>query len=119
MSEYWPNNELTKLLHLDFPIIQAPMAGVATPELVTSICYAGGLGSLGAGYMSPDDIQKAIQLIRMKSRKRFNINLFCYKPIENQKGSMKAQGALNPYRRTHLQLLLWNTLEKANRRFKK
>jgi len=99
MSEYWPKNALSKLLHLDFPIIQAPMAGVSTPELVTSICYAGGLGSLGAGYMSPHEIRKAIELIRMKSRKRFNINLYCYKPQENQTASMKAQGALNPYRR--------------------
>lgn len=100
MTSHWPNNELTKLLHLDFPIIQAPMAGYSTPELVTGICYAGGLGSLGAGYMSPDEIRTAIEMIRLKTRKHFNINLFCYKPsVCDQQTAMKAQNSLNPYRR--------------------
>lgn len=100
MSPQWPSNELTKLLHLDFPIIQAPMAGYSTPELVTTICYAGGLGSLGASYMTPDEIRTAIKMIRLTTRKRFNVNLFCYKPpVCNQELAMKAQNSLNPYRR--------------------
>ena len=99
MNNLWPQNPLTKLFHLDFPIIQAPMAGCSTPELVTSICYAGGLGSLGVGYMSPKEIRDAISLIRLKTRKRFNINLFCHNRSENKDLTMKAQLALNPYRR--------------------
>jgi nitronate monooxygenase len=99
MTEYWPHTQITKLLHLDFPIIQAPMAGCSTPELVTSICYAGGLGSLGAGYMSPKEIQDAIRLIRLKTKKRFMVNLYCFQSKENQEVTMKAQLALNPYRR--------------------
>lgn len=99
MSIHWPSNELTKLLHLDFPIIQSPMAGCSTPELVTSICYAGGLGSLGAGYMPPEEIRRAIQYIRMKTRKRFNLNLFCYQPKEKAEEALPAQLALNEYRK--------------------
>jgi nitronate monooxygenase len=45
-----------------YPIIQAPMAGGATtPELVAAVSNAGGLGSLGAGYLSPAEIHEAIK----------------------------------------------------------
>ena len=36
-------------LTLDLPVIQAPMAGVSTPELAAAVSNAGGLGSLGLG----------------------------------------------------------------------
>ena len=36
-------------LGIECHLIQAPMAGAATPELVGAVSNAGGLGSLGAG----------------------------------------------------------------------
>jgi nitronate monooxygenase len=67
----------TEKLGIQYPIIQAPMAGGATtPELVAAVSNAGGLGSLAAGYMSPDDIRKAIKRIRNLSKKPFLVNLF-------------------------------------------
>jgi len=64
--------KITKL-----PIIQAPMAGGATtPELVAAVANAGGLGSLGAGYMSPDEIRQAIRKIRQLTNNPFAVNLF-------------------------------------------
>ena len=45
------STKVTKLLNIEHPIVQAPMAGGATtPELVAAVSNAGGLGSLGAGY---------------------------------------------------------------------
>lgn len=42
----------TEKLGIQYPIIQAPMAGGATtPELIAAVSNAGGLGSLGAGYI--------------------------------------------------------------------
>ncbi|STY28648.1 2-nitropropane dioxygenase [Legionella wadsworthii] len=62
---------------LKFPIIQAPMAGGATsPELVAAVSNSGGLGSLGAGYMSPAEIRKALKKIRQLTNKPFAVNLF-------------------------------------------
>jgi nitronate monooxygenase len=59
------------------PIIQAPMAGgVTTPELVAAVSNAGGLGSLGAGYMSPTQIREAIREVRKLTEKPFAVNLF-------------------------------------------
>ncbi len=69
--------KLTKTIGIQFPIIQAPMAGGATtPELVAAVSNAGGLGSLGAGYMTPADIQQAIRRIRELTNKPFAVNLF-------------------------------------------
>ena len=39
------------MLFKDTPIIQAPMAGgITTPELVSAVCQAGGIGSFGFAY---------------------------------------------------------------------
>ncbi len=68
---------LTEKLNLQFPIIQAPMAGGATtPELIAAVSNAGGLGSLGAGYMTPTEIKQAIKKIRELTNKPFAVNLF-------------------------------------------
>lgn len=59
------------------PIIQAPMAGgVTTPELIAAVSNAGGLGSLGAGYMSGSEIKEKIKEIRHLTNKPFAVNLF-------------------------------------------
>ncbi|MEW9033019.1 MAG: nitronate monooxygenase, partial [Planifilum fimeticola] len=43
---------VTERLGIHYPIIQAGMAGgTTTPELVAAVSEAGGLGTLGAGYM--------------------------------------------------------------------
>lgn len=54
--------ELAKALNITYPIIQAPMAGgIATPELVSAASNEGGLGSIAAGYLSPDALRTTIQ----------------------------------------------------------
>ena len=67
----------TEKLGIQYPLIQAPMAGGATtPELVAAVSTTGGLGSLGAGYMTPIEIRRAIQKIRELTNKPFAVNLF-------------------------------------------
>lgn len=68
---------LTQLLGIEFPIIQAGMAGgVTTPQLVAAASNAGGLGTLGAAYLSPAQIREHIQQIRQLTNKAFAVNLF-------------------------------------------
>ena len=50
--------------------------GPSTPELVAAVSNAGGLGSLGAAYLSPSQITEAIHKIRSLTAKPFNVNLF-------------------------------------------
>jgi NAD(P)H-dependent flavin oxidoreductase YrpB (nitropropane dioxygenase family) len=44
---------LTKRLGMTYPIVQAPLAGGGdTPVLVAAVCEAGGLGFIGAAYLT-------------------------------------------------------------------
>ena len=68
---------LTDRLGLQHPIIQAPMAGGGdTPELVAAVCEAGALGSIGATYLTPQQIMETSAAVRAKTRRPFGINLF-------------------------------------------
>ncbi|SOC11482.1 nitronate monooxygenase [Ureibacillus xyleni] len=70
-------NELTKLLNIKYPIIQAPMAGgTTTSKLVAEVSNAGGLGMIGAGYMTPFQMREQIQEIKKLTANAFGINLF-------------------------------------------
>ncbi|MCM3342180.1 nitronate monooxygenase [Paenibacillus sp. MER TA 81-3] len=70
-------NTLTERLQIRFPVIQAGMAGGATtPDLVAAVSNAGGLGTLGAGYMSPQHMKEAIRKIKLLTDKPFAVNLF-------------------------------------------
>ncbi|MEM9243903.1 MAG: nitronate monooxygenase [Pseudomonadota bacterium] len=90
----WHITKLTELIGIKYPIIQAPMAGGATTaELVSSVSNAGGLGSLGAGYMSPDNIRNAIKKIRCLTDQPFAVNLFI--PQSHTTSSKKMQIACN------------------------
>lgn len=73
----WTTSKLAKKLKIKYPIIQAPMAGGATTaELVAAVSNAGGLGSLGAAYMTGDILRSAIIKIRELTDKPFAVNLF-------------------------------------------
>lgn len=62
---------------IQFPIIQAPMAGgLSTPELAAAVCNAGALGSLGAGYLRPEQIVDEFLRFRALTDKPVAINLF-------------------------------------------
>ncbi|MDP4163653.1 MAG: nitronate monooxygenase [Bacillota bacterium] len=69
--------EITDLLKIDYPIIQAPMAGgITTPELVAAVSNAGGLGMIGAGYLSSVQIRDQIREVKQRTKHPFGINLF-------------------------------------------
>ncbi len=72
---------LTEMLGIDHPIIQAPMAGgTTTAELVAAVSNAGALGSLGAAYLTADEITDAIDAIRRLTDRPFGVNLFVPQP---------------------------------------
>lgn len=72
---------LTDRLGLAHPIIQAPMGGVTTPELVAAVCEAGALGCIAAAYYDPEQINAACQRVRQLTNKPFGINLFAPVPV--------------------------------------
>lgn len=77
----WNQNRLTTLLAIEYPIIQAPMAGgPTTPELVSEVSNCGGLGMVGAGYLSVEQLKDQIRLIKERTRSPFGVNLFVVEP---------------------------------------
>jgi nitronate monooxygenase len=73
----------TEKLNIEHPVIQAPMAGgVTTPELVAAVSEAGGLGSIGAAYLSPRAMREAVRRTRELTDRPFSVNLFVPQPFE-------------------------------------
>lgn len=68
--------DLRSRLGIDQLIIQAPMAGATTPELVAAVSNAGGLGMLPGAYLSPAQIGDAIAATRRLTTRPFGVNLF-------------------------------------------
>jgi len=69
-------NDITQKLTIDYPIIQAPMFGVTTPEMVAAAAGVGCLGSLPFGDLTPDKCLELIRATKKITIKNFAINLF-------------------------------------------
>ena len=63
----WYNNQLTQSLNIQYPIIQAGMAGSTTAELVATVSNKGGLGCIGAATL--------LQKVRARNSKSARINI--------------------------------------------
>jgi nitronate monooxygenase len=62
---------------LDVPVILAPLAGgPSTPELAAAVSDAGGLGFLGAGYLTADALRERIAATRALTSRPIAVNLF-------------------------------------------
>ena len=74
---------LTKRFRLKYPIIQAPLAGGGdTPDLVAAVCNSGGLGFIGAAYLTAQQIASTAAAVRAQTSRPFGINLFAPLPPE-------------------------------------
>jgi nitronate monooxygenase len=67
-------------LGIEIPIIQAPMAGVSTPEMAAAVSNAGGLGSIGVGSVDAETTRQMIAAVRSRTDRPFNVNVFCNQP---------------------------------------
>lgn len=85
-------NNLLSDLKIKFPIFQAPMAGITTPELVAAVSNSGGLGNIGAGYLSAKETRECIQNVKKLTNKPFGINLFV--PEQNTVSSNQINRAI-------------------------
>jgi len=84
---------LTRRLKLAHPILQAPLAGGGdTPALVAAVGAAGGLGFIGAAYLTPQQIVDASRAVRARTARPFGISLFA--PISMPEAPQDPQPAL-------------------------
>ncbi|WP_338448699.1 nitronate monooxygenase [Niallia oryzisoli] len=71
------NTEVTKQLNIKYPIIQAPMAGgTTTSQLVAAVSNSGGLGMIGAGYLTPAQLREQMREVKQLTVNNFGVNLF-------------------------------------------
>ncbi|RPH59033.1 MAG: nitronate monooxygenase [Acidobacteria bacterium] len=93
---------LQKLLGIDLPIIQAPMAGVQGSALAVAVSNAGGLGSLPCAMLGPDAIRQELSAIRATTTKPVNVNFFCHtQPEPSVEREAAWRAALSPYFTEH------------------
>jgi nitronate monooxygenase len=75
----WPRTDFLKLLGITHPVVQAPMSGFTPPALVTAVCNAGGLGSIGCVGQPPDLVREQVATVRQATNRPFNLNFFVHR----------------------------------------
>lgn len=66
---------ITTLLGIEYPIIQGGMIWASQWQLVTAVSNAGGLGLLGSGSMSAEDLRAQIRQCKAHTNKPFGVNV--------------------------------------------
>lgn len=69
---------LQRLLGIELPIIQAPMAGVQDSALAIAVSNAGGLGSLPCAMLSNETLSKELNTLRAQTNMPYSVNFFCH-----------------------------------------
>jgi nitronate monooxygenase len=99
MSMDWPANELTAMLGIRYPLIQAPMAGITTAAMAAAVGEQGALGSLGGAMLPPEQLREQIRTVRGLSGEPLNVNLFApQEPVDPGDSVELMQEALAPWR---------------------
>lgn len=94
----WPRRDLQDLLGIEHPLIQAPMSGITTPELASSVSNAGALGSLGCGTLPAQTVREHVTATRKATNRSFNVNFFAHKKASlDEAAAARARGRLRCY----------------------
>ncbi len=67
-------------LGVEWPLIQAPMAGAQGAALAAAVCEAGALGSLPCAMLTPESLSAELAALRRLTDRPFNVNFFCHAP---------------------------------------
>jgi len=76
----WQDRRLLDLFGIEHPILQAPMAGVTSPQMAIATSEAGGLGAIAAAMLTAEGIRQEIQVVKQGTGRPFNVNFFVHKP---------------------------------------
>lgn len=68
-------NRVCKVLGIEKPVIQGPMAWISTAPLVAAVSNAGGLGVLGVGFAPEEFIREQIEATRNMTDRPFAMNV--------------------------------------------
>ncbi|WP_102275694.1 NAD(P)H-dependent flavin oxidoreductase [Cytobacillus massiliigabonensis] len=68
-------NSLTNLLKINYPIIQGGMGNISNAILTAAVSEAGGLGTIGAGTMTPAEVEEIIKETIKRTDRPFALNV--------------------------------------------
>src|SRR3954463_11408602 len=77
----WPDRRLLDLFKTEFPIVQAPMAGIMDADLVIAAAQGGALGSLPCALLAVDKAREQVNIIRQRVAAPVNMNFFVHTPV--------------------------------------
>ena len=94
----WPRTDFLELLNITHPIIQAPMAGFASPALAAAVSNVGALGSIGCGPVPPAIVREQVTACRGTTNRPFNVNFFVHaQPRIDAEKTARVRTKLTPY----------------------
>jgi nitronate monooxygenase len=76
----WRDRRLLDLFGIEHPIVQAPMAGISTPQMTIAVAEAGGFGSVAAAMLTPETLRSELQIVQQATGRPINVNFFVHKP---------------------------------------
>ena len=69
------DNRITRMLGVEYPIVQAPMGWIARSPLASAVSNAGGLGVIETSSGELDAIREEIKAMRRLTSKPFGVNI--------------------------------------------
>src|ERR1700691_2535190 len=75
----WPDRRLLDLFKIEFPIVQAPMAGAMDADLVIAAAGGRALGSLPCAMLWPEKRREQTQITRQRPSVPVNVTFSCHK----------------------------------------
>jgi enoyl-[acyl-carrier protein] reductase II len=69
------DNRITRMLGVEYPIVQAPMGWIARAQLASAVSNAGGLGIIETSSGALDEIRGEIVKMRQLTSKPFGVNI--------------------------------------------
>ena len=88
--------EVTKLLGIQYPVIQGGMAWVAEHHLAAAVSEAGGLGLIGASAAPAEWVRNEIREAKKLTDKPFGVNIMLMSPYAEEGVKVVTTGAGNP-----------------------
>jgi len=79
---------LCDLLKIEYPVLQAGMGQVAHGALAGAVSAAGGMGVIGAGYMSAEELRTEIAVVREMTSNPFGVDILFGKVETDDQGSV-------------------------------
>lgn len=83
--------DMTKLLEIEYPILQGGMAWVAEHHLAAAVSEAGGLGLIGAASAPGEWVREQIQKVKERTEKPFGVNIMLMSPYADEVAKVVAE----------------------------